>query len=275
MKLGDKGIINSAGKRITPAIAWAIHGMGGTQALQLLVSYLDLLVGKGYSSAWDNGEEKAAGRVIRKLTANSPIIIDCGGNRGRWTEGVRHVLGSDSGRWIIIEPAKECVDILRQLSNVEVIEAAAGEVPAMMKLYSNAEASGWASLHQRSDTLAQGVKFTARDVPVVTLDSVIETLGLERIDFLKMDLEGHELFALKGAIVALNARKVRALSFEFGAANVNSRTYFRDFWNLLTSLGFGLWRICPGGSITKIKEYYEDLEFYRGATNYVAILGSV
>jgi hypothetical protein len=87
-----------------------------------------------------------------------------------------------------------------------------------------------------------------------------------------MDIEGHELFALKGALAALGAKRIGALSFEFGAGNVNSRTFFRDFWQLLTPLGYELRRICPGGATTTLFEYYEDLEFFRGVTNYLAVL---
>jgi hypothetical protein len=87
-----------------------------------------------------------------------------------------------------------------------------------------------------------------------------------------MDLEGHELFALRGTLTALSQRRIRALSFEFCLGNVNSRTFFRDFWELLTPLGFELRRICARGMTIPILEYYEDLEFFRGATNYIAIL---
>ena len=89
-----------------------------------------------------------------------------------------------------------------------------------------------------------------------------------------MDLEGHELFALNGATTALKLGYIKALSFEFGAGNVNSRTFFRDFWELLTPLGFELRRICPGGVTVPVREYYEDLEFFRGVSNYVGILVS-
>ena len=92
-------------------------------------------------------------------------------------------------------------------------------------------------------------------------------------DFLKMDLEGHELFALRGAGDYLAPGKIAALAFEFGSANVNSRTFFRDFWELLTPLGYTLYRMVPGGRTLKISHYDETLEFFRGATNYLAVRG--
>ncbi|MEO7272843.1 MAG: hypothetical protein ABIX28_16775 [Vicinamibacterales bacterium] len=39
---------------------------------------------------------------------------------------------------------------------------------------------------------------------------------------------------------------------------------------LLTGHGFDLHRIYPGGSTVRVSEYYEDLEYFRGVTNYLA-----
>jgi len=86
-----------------------------------------------------------------------------------------------------------------------------------------------------------------------------------------MDIEGHELYALRGAQQTLAAGKIGALSFEFGCGNINSRTYFRDFWDLLSGAGFSLWRITLSGKEIPISNYYEDHEYFRGATNYVAV----
>jgi FkbM family methyltransferase len=272
MKLGDKGVLNTMAKKVTPVLGRVANGVGATRGLEMMASYLNILVGKGCGTGWDKGEETAAANVLLSRKINEPVVIDCGGNRGDWTREVRARLGSDRGRWIIIEPADECVKMCKALPNVEVVEAAAGESPATLKLFTNEAASGWASLHERGDSFTQGAEFTAREVPVVTIDSVIDEKGLDHVDFMKMDIEGHELFALKGTTKALTARKIKALSFEFGSGNVNSRTYFRDFWNFLTPLGFELRRITPGGSTVPVKEYYEDLEAFRGVTNYIAIL---
>jgi FkbM family methyltransferase len=273
IRLGDQGVLNTMAKKVTPALARAVNGMGATQGVELLASYLNLLIGKGCGTGWDKGEQIAAANVLRELRAAAePTVIDCGGNRGEWTREVRARLGTDRGRWVIIEPADECVRLCRQLPNVEVVAAAAGESPATLKLYTDAAASGLASLHERGDSFARGAHFTTREVPVITIDSIIDDKGLGRIDFMKMDIEGHELFALPGARKALEAGKIRALSFEFGAGNINSRTYFRDFWNLLTPLGYDIRRICPGGSTVAIRDYYEDLEAFRGVSNYIGVL---
>ncbi len=52
-------------------------------------------------------------------------------------------------------------------------------------------------------------------VPAITLDGYIEQAGLGRIDMLKLDVEGFELPALKGAAKGLSSRQIRAVYFEY------------------------------------------------------------
>ena len=108
------------------------------------------------------------------------------------------------------------------------------------------------------------------EVAMTTIDSILDERGIDIVDMGKMDLEGHELFALRGATKSLETRRLRTLSFEFGAGNVNSRTFFRDVWTLLTGYGYRFHRIYPSGKTVPVPEYYENLEFSRGVTNYIA-----
>jgi hypothetical protein len=88
---------------------------------------------------------------------------------------------------------------------------------------------------------------------------------------MKIDTEGHDLAVLEGSQLSLEAKRIRALTFEFGSVNINSRTYFRDFWEYLRPLGYKIKRLCPGGRLIPIREYYEDLEYFRSVTNYLAV----
>jgi FkbM family methyltransferase len=272
IRLNTPGIGNRLAKFIAPPVSIAISKCEGVNVLDLLIAYLNVLTGRGCGTGWDRTEGVPAAKAIRAHMKAEPVVIDCGAHRGTWVRDTRRYLGTNNGTWIAVEPNPECWPFLESIANLELIRAGAGEREEERLLYTTGTASGLVSLHPRRDSVAQGTRFTARNAQLLTLDSIIENNQLEQVDFLKMDIEGHELFALKGARTALQEKRIRALSFEFGAGNVNSRTYFRDFWELLTPLGFELRRICPGGVTAPVAVYYEDLEFFRGVSNYVAVL---
>ena len=47
-----------------------------------------------------------------------------------------------------------------------------------------------------------------------------------KIDLLKLDVEGHELYLLSAKKFI---SKISVIQFEFGGCNIDTRTYFRDF----------------------------------------------
>lgn len=256
-------------KLITPLVGRIVSALRLTRFIELVVAYLNIAIGKGAGTGWDAGEVDLA---ISLIQSNEPVVVDVGGNKGAWTRDVQKGVGP-KGRWLIIEPAEEACAAIRglHLPNTELIHTALSDHVGTTTLYTPGNCSGIASLHSRTDSVVENVAFDERTVPVTTLDSLIEAHGIDQIDFLKIDTEGHELWVLQGARKLLQVGRIKALTFEFGAGNVNSRTYFRDFWDLLSMHGYTIWRITPGGTRVRIKRYYEDLEMFRGVSNYLAI----
>jgi FkbM family methyltransferase len=175
-------------------------------------------------------------------------------------------------RFVLIEPQAACVARLRQLAldDAVVIDAALAEVEGEVELLSPGEGAGNASLFERRDTYFADQHFTPVAVRATTIDAVIAEHAPEGVDFCKLDVEGAEMAALQGATEALARRRVGAWAFEFGSANITSRVFFRDVWDLFTEHGYRLHRIVPGGRTTEVTSYYEDLEYFRGVTNYIA-----
>lgn len=268
MRLNTPGTFNRLGKKITPFFGRATANPTLTNFIEMVCAYLNCVVGKGSGSGWDRSEELAASRVIHRP---NPTVLDLGANHGVWTLEMQRLLGT-GGRWILIDAASECCQSMRSIKGVEVIEAAIGERPGKAVFYTPGNASVLGSLYNRQDTCIEGQSMQAREVAVTTVDQILNERGITEVDLLKMDLEGHELFALRGASEALKHGRIRAITFEFGSSNVNSRTYFRDFWDLLTGFQYRIERIRPGGGTARISEYYEDLEYFRGVTNYIAVL---
>jgi FkbM family methyltransferase len=198
-----------------------------------------------------------------------PVIFDIGANRGEWTDAVWQALGR--GRYFAYEPQEACQPRLKgsPVPNLTVVRCAVSDQPGEMDLYSDSPGSGCASLYQRSETYLSRPTRVER-VPVTTVDEALEAHRLDRADFMKIDVEGAELEVLRGAERSLKAKRIGSFAFEFGSANIYSRVFFRDCWDLIASHGYSLWRIVPGGRLIPVPAYREDLEHFRGVSNYIA-----
>ena len=64
-------------------------------------------------------------------------------------------------------------------------------------------------------------------------------------------------------------KKTKLIQFEFGGANIDSRTYFKDFWDFFTTKDFKIYIITPSGPY-EIKHYKTVYEYFR-TTNYIAL----
>jgi FkbM family methyltransferase len=146
-----------------------------------------------------------------------------------------------------------------------LITSAIGETAGTVDLYQG-ENSEVASIYERSDfKLSDVIK-----VEMNTLDDVISAGCYPFVDFIKMDIEGHELSAARGARESLQHKRIGAISFEFGSANVNSRTYFFDLFSYFTSLGYTIYRMGHDGIPIHVTEYSRSLEYFGGVSNYIA-----
>ena len=78
-------------------------------------------------------------------------------------------------------------------------------------------------------------------------DEVMADLDLERIDFLKVDTEGHDLSVIQGFEGALHRGAVAAIQFEYNLFSIFSRTLLLDYYEYLAPLGYTIGKIRPNG----------------------------
>jgi len=180
-----------------------------------------------------SGEMAALLRAHDRLPATA-VIVDVGANLGGWTLEASRLW--PAAHIHAFEPSAVTYRQLTQVTaglNVRCVRAAVSEKAGVAKLHSVPQLSGLSSLHHR-DLAEHGVDMTDNEeVSLVTLDDYCEQQSIARIDFLKIDAEGHDLAVLLGARELLNAGRIDIVQFEFGGANIDSRTYLRDFVRLL------------------------------------------
>ncbi|MER6059616.1 FkbM family methyltransferase [Streptomyces sp. NPDC001792] len=275
MQVHEAGFLGRVGKMVAPPLSRLVSGPRCRKSIRLLEIYLQILQGRGAGTGWDlHGEIIAAQHFLRGV--DSPVIFDVGANFGQWTTCLQAALGTSAGSFFMFEPQSACQPTLTRMSDSRrvLIPAAVGDKPGSATIFSDTPGSGVASVHMRRDSYFGDLTAYQDLVPVTTIDREVKKRRIDHIDLLKLDIEGAELAALRGASTSLEERRIATIAFEFGSANVYSRIFFRDFWDLLDPLGYRLWRICPGGTLLALTEYVEELEHFRGVSNYIASLNS-
>ena len=269
--LHNRKNLGAIAKSILPLVSAAFMNRVGGQFIRYNELGSCLIQGKGSGAGWDiSSEISVAASLVQTKT---PVLLDVGANRGKWSMEMLKLFPK-CRKLLLVEPQKECWQALAKIevANKVTIPTAVSDQPGQMSFYTADRQAGWAaaSLFERQETYFSTVPQCKSVISIRTLDDIIEEHAIEVVDFMKMDIEGAELLALKGAAASFQARKIKAISFEFGSGNINSRTFFRDFWDFLNHHNFSIHRVLPGGKTLLIEEYYEDLEYFRGVANYVA-----
>jgi FkbM family methyltransferase len=240
----------------------------GPRRLGKLERQAQLAQGKGWGSHTVS-QEVAAVRALLGPAADGPLVVlDVGANVGAWTREALRAL--PQAQVHAFEPSEAAFPALSAAfeadPRVSLHRLALSDSNGQATLYANDPGSGIGSLSKRRlDHI--GVEMSHEEtVPTRTLESWAGAAGLDAADVLKLDVEGHELDVIRGAGPVLEL--VRVLQFEFGGCNIDTRTYFQDFWYLLTDAGFRLHRLGPTG-LRAIPEYSEHEETFI-TTNYFA-----
>ena len=228
-----------------------------------------------------SGEGWVLSEIVRPscVAVADPVVFDVGANVGDYSSLVHSLI--PSARICAFEPAapvyEQLVDHLSTLGNADILRAfnfGFSDEEKTVDLYSYTveghAASVISSIDRRLPTQVLQVEVAnTEQVNVRTLDGFCASQSIERIDFLKLDVEGHELAVLRGAHGMLERGAISMIQFEFGPANIYSRTYFYDFWSMLSDR-YNIFRIIPGGMVP-ITDYGEHLEVFL-TTNYFARL---
>lgn len=224
--------------------------------------------GKGWGASTLRQEVEACIKLLPVGCRSRPLVLDVGANVGDWT--AEFLASSPRATLFCFEPSSSAFERLsaRFADNpqVHLSQAAAGASPGTSQLWTDSPGSPLASLtRRRLDHLE--IEFgSSEEVAVVDLDTWCRDKGVVP-QVIKLDVEGHELDVLAGAGQILG--KVSVVQFEFGGCNIDTRTYFQDFYNLFRDAGFRVFRLTPRGPL-EVESYGEADECFQ-TTNYLAV----
>ncbi|MEM4035811.1 MAG: FkbM family methyltransferase [Fervidicoccaceae archaeon] len=128
------------------------------------------------------------------------VFVDVGAHVGKYTVPVAKIVG-DEGLVVAVEPHPENYETLVEnielngLSNVVALNIAAWSGEGALKLFIG-DSGGHHSLKVNRGLGSVEVRARA-------LDDVLDELGVERVDCVKIDVEGAELEVLKGLVKTL------------------------------------------------------------------------
>ena len=151
--------------------------------------------------------EIAKHRFISRCLKPGMTFLDIGSNKGEFALLAASIVGPE-GRAVAVKPFPEsCRWIEKSVAlngygNVRVIERALSDHEGKSELF----------LGNTSDrhTLRHDIKsrqFGRVEIEVSRLDTLVETLCLDRIDLVKIDVDGAELSVLNGAMATLQRNR--------------------------------------------------------------------
>jgi FkbM family methyltransferase len=219
-----------------------------------------------------NGELALLRRVLANRREEGATVVDIGANEGEWSVEALSLAQELGVRTLVLhafEPHPGTrAGLERRLKShplggvATVHEAAVSDSATSQKLHVVAPGAGTNSLYAQPKAGAATI-----DVRTTTLAEFARTHGLERLDLVKVDTEGHDPLVLRGMMPLLAEGRVGVVQFEYNHRWVFSRNYLRDVFELAATIPYVIGKVTPLG-IEFYKEWDPELETFREA-NYV------
>ena len=175
------------------------------------------------------------------------VIIDSGTNVGQFLPYLANIISE--GRILAFEPSPYCVQWVQECLNVnpdlpiELIPKGLGREKKQLALEDTEGAHGlWGRLSQEDRHQKEKVQVTA-------LTEAVRTREISQVSLWKLDVEGHELEALKGADELLAEKQIHALYVEVRAENRSEDVAF------LQNHGYSPYETKRNGELKAVQEH--------------------
>ena len=206
-------------------------------------------VGHGVFKPDAAGRYQVKGRVTylhrRMAEVKAPVLIDVGAHVGSYT-----LLAAlhEGATVIAVEPNPEACDVLRAnvllndlFGRVSAFEVALSNVPgAVLPLLVpfRPDKSGYAHVQPHPSDGLVPAHLQHMTIKTTTVDTLVAGMELDRVDFIKIDVEGWEVFVLEGAEETLRRFQPGVLLEYFAPWTARYKYNPREMLRLLARHGY-------------------------------------
>ena len=204
-----------------------------------------------------NGESFLLGQLQKVMINKRLVLFDIGANVGTYTQMLyKHFINSSGnamplrarGQIYSFDPLKSNIEKIeeRSLNNVSTVECAVSNEDGSAEFFQNIDEkhSGTDSLFDMND-IGYSTNSKCINIKTIKLDTFCVENSIEYIDFMKMDIEGNELNAMRGTSVLLQSKKIGIIQFEFGHAARAIRVLLLDIIRFLGGYGYNVYTLKP------------------------------
>jgi FkbM family methyltransferase len=198
---------------------------------------------------------RALAPTIARLVPPAAVVFDVGAHAGQFTK--LFARAASTGQVYAFEPGSYARSILRavvwvhRLANVSVVPMALGAAGGLGSLSVPVKKSGsyGFGLSHLGRPENRWPAVAKELVALTTIDAVTAALALDRVDFIKADIEGWELSLLRGAEKTLR-RFHPALLIELSGEHLaRAGDRLGDAFAFLAGIGYAAFELAPGGGL--------------------------
>lgn len=210
----------------------------------------------GFSIFWTGFHELREFMFLNRFLKPDMVLIDAGANIGEYSLFAAKRL--TKGKVLAFEPMPKILTLLNEniklnnFSNVQVFSYGLADQEGVLPFHELDAKDG----NEGLSTFYPGEKKVKQvmNAPLKSFDAAFDSYGINRIDFIKFDIEGGELAALKG--VRESIMKFRPLVM----IEINESTYtaagytIQDIYDYFASIGYLSFQISKKGKLEPATE---------------------
>jgi len=229
---------------------------------RLCQGYVDRYKGENNDNIRTNGEL----RFMRQILGSCHTVFDVGANIGEWAEWA---LSINPNLYLhCFEPSQTTYQRLLARAfppHVVCNNFGLGSAREQKTLHVFEDGAGINSLYRREgleDGWGLAPQQRTETICLDTIDHYCQEHGIAGIDYLKADVEGHELEVFRGASEMLAQGRIKTIQFEYGGCNIDARVLLKDFFEFFCPYAYAFYKVYPQ-ELQRVKRYDQRLETFQ------------